>query len=409
MAARSGPSRWTTLAYDGDHYFSSLPRIVDSATGIQHLTIAMNFADFSPTASPLPNPTKLRTLHLRSFYVPWTGLDSLRLESLWLECLSNSPTDDQIFGVLRSSPRLRRLVLREFHTPDGTFLMSPLPEPMESGPVNLFYLETLVVEWVLPSLSHSLLWRLHVPSCKILHLSDCHSIHFGAASSSELPKTIRPLLRTAKEIRLKYEARSNDGSGPLHIRTLDPTYIPSRLPFLVDSSGLCISVVLRGVGAWNDLADAVGLKSFAGTTILSLGTIRFFNTESRADSTAIAFIQRVAEDMRQTVDAFEFSTKPLPILQHLSIPQPVTGAGSLKYWPCPKLRHISIKTVARWLEADRDEILQQCIAVLRRSSARVDELVPPRQLEEFSLSPSLGLGETLDSMDEFQSVRFSGI
>ncbi|KIO33919.1 hypothetical protein M407DRAFT_17187 [Tulasnella calospora MUT 4182] len=221
-AAQSRPSRWIALVYYGDHYFSSLPRILNSATSLQHLTIALDFGGFSPTASTIPNPAKLRTLHLRSFYVPWAGLNSLRIESLWLERLRPSPTDDQIFGVLRSSPCLRHLVLREFYPSDDTLLMPPLPEPLESGPINLPYIETLVVEWVPSSLSHSLLWRLHVPSCKILHLSGCHSTHFTAASSSELPKTFRRILMTSKQIRLKYTARSNDGSGPLEIRTLSP-------------------------------------------------------------------------------------------------------------------------------------------------------------------------------------------
>ncbi|KIO33920.1 hypothetical protein M407DRAFT_17188 [Tulasnella calospora MUT 4182] len=276
IAARSRPSRWIALEYDCQQYFSLLQRIIESATDLQHLAIALDSGNSGSSETIITNLTKLRTLHLRSFNIPWGTLDSLRLESLWLECPSPCPTKDQILSVFCSSPCLRRLVFRNFYAGGEFFSWSPqeaLPEPQDSSPIDLPRLEILIIGSVSSSLSHPLLWRLRVPSCKILHLDNCHSTQFGAASGSELPKTIGRILAAAKQIRLTYTAQNIDGSGRLEIRTLDPPYLTPTLPFRVtECSGLTISVVTQRFDAWNDLAEAIGLKGFAGPTALVVGS-----------------------------------------------------------------------------------------------------------------------------------------
>lgn len=228
------------------------------------------------------------------------------------------------------------------------------------------------------------------------------------ASSSELPKTIGRILLTVEGIRLTFTLQSEDGSGPLEIQTLDPPYLVPTLPFRVsECSGLKLSTVTEGPNAWNDLAEAIGLKGFAGATALVVGCAGISALYSRTGSAALPVIRRLTEDMRESIRALELRTDLLPLLRYLSVPQPVTGAESAKYWPCPKLRHVLVHAESCWLEADRDELLQQCIKVLRRSSVRVDSLVLPRQLEELSSNSSSGLQETLSRMDEFRNVKFS--
>lgn len=412
MAARSRPDRWIALEFASYYYSPSLQRIVNSATGLQHLTIALDNADAKAPSIAIPNPAKLRTLHLRSFHIPWTGLDSLRLESLWLEHLYTFPTDDQISGVLRSSPCLRRLVLRNFYL-DGHFFYArsheeqPFPEPLESDPIDLPCLETLLMISVPSSLCHSLLWRLCIPSCKTIHLDDCHSTHFGEASSSKLPETLGRVLGTAKQIRLTCEAQVVHGNYPISIQTLDPQVLKPHLPLrLSGCSGLSLRAVLPRLDAWNDLAEAIGLNRFTGTATLSLDHPTVIVIGSQVDHAATPFIQRIARDMGQSIDVLEWRTNPLPVLQYLSVPQQVAGAEAVKHWPCPKLRRIFISSELRWLEVDRDELLQWCITVLRRSSAKVGSLAAPRQLEEFLWPSSLGISEKLCTLDEFRSVKF---
>ncbi|KAG9050857.1 hypothetical protein FS837_001967, partial [Tulasnella sp. UAMH 9824] len=330
MAARSRPDRWIALEFASYHYSPSLQRIISLATGLQHLTIALDNGNAKALSIAIPNPTKLRTLHLRSFRIPWTGLDSLRLESLWLEHLYVFPTDDQIFGVLRSSPCLRRLVLRNFYL-NGHFFYArsqeeqPLPEPLESDSIDLPCLETLLI-----------------------------------TSSSKLPETLGRVLATAKQIRLTCEARVVHGNYPIAIQTLDPQVLKPNLPLRVSVfSGLSLRIILPGLDAWNDLAEAIGLNGFTGTTTLSLDQPSVIVIGSQADHTATPFIQRIARDMGRSIDVLESRTDPLPILQYLSVPQQVAGAESVKDWPCPKLRRIVVSSELRRLEVDRDELLQR--------------------------------------------------
>lgn len=408
MAARSRPDRWIALEFSGRYHTALLQGIANSATGLRHLTIALDRGDANSTSTAIPNLTALRTLHLRYFHIPWTGLDSLRLESLWLEHLYLSPTNDQIFGVLRSSPRLRRLVLRHFH-PNGHLSSvrsqeQSLPEPQESDSIDLPCLETLLMGSVPSSLCHSLLWRLCIPSCKTVHLDDCHSTHFGEASNSKLPGTLSRILLTAKQIRVTCEARV---SYPIVIQTLDPQVLIPTLPSKVsECSGLSLRVVLPGLDAWNDLAEAVGLKNFAGTTTLSLDERSVVTIGSQEDTATTPFIRRIAGDMGRSIGALELRANPLPMLQYLSVPQRVEGAVSAKQWPCPELRQISVSKERHWLEAGRDELLRQCINVLRRSSVKADSLAAPRKIEKFFSPSSLGLAEKMWTMDEFRSVKF---
>ncbi|KAG9025522.1 hypothetical protein FS837_004909 [Tulasnella sp. UAMH 9824] len=202
IAPQSNPSRWIGLKYDGQQYFPSLERIIQSTNDLQHLAIALDSVNRGSSDGVATNLTKLHTLHLRCFNIPWDTLNSLRLESLWLENVSPCPTVDQLLSVLRSSPCLRRLILRGFYAWGEFFSMwSPqevLYEPQDSSPINLPHLEILIMGSVASLISHPLLWRLRVPSCKILHLDNCHSTHFATASSSELPKTIGRILVAAK-------------------------------------------------------------------------------------------------------------------------------------------------------------------------------------------------------------------
>ncbi|KAG8964307.1 hypothetical protein FRC05_003857 [Tulasnella sp. 425] len=333
----------------------------------------------------IPNPTKLHTLHLRTFNLDWGILDSLRLESLWLECLYGPPTNDQIFDLLRGSPLLRRLVLRDLYTP-GDFspihkiiapsYPEPLPEPQESSLIHLPHLETLILSSIASSLSHRLLWRLSIPSCKTLHVSNCQPTHFETTSTSELPKALSRIFMATKEIRLAYTARYTDGSGSLEIQTLNPAWLAPSIPFQTsECSGSILSVFLRGLEAWDDLAEAIGLKNFPGATSLSLGARAFGVLASQADLTTIPLMIRMEEDLRQTIEVLELRNDQEPILQYLSAPQPVHGAEYAEHWPY------------------NNGLLRLCIAVLRRSSIRTGSLAAPRKLDGLFSSASLGLSE----------------
>lgn len=411
MAARSRPSRWIGLEYEARRYTPSLGRVIKSATNLQHLVLALDSGNGNSAQTTIPNPTKLHTLHLRTFTLDWGILDSLRLESLWLECLHRPPTNDQIFDVLRGSPLLRRLVLRDFYAP-GDLIFAPsnpeaLPEPQESGLIHLPHLETLILSSVASSLSHPLLWRLSIPSCKTLHVSNCQPTHFETTSTSELPKTLSRIFMAAKEIRLAYTARHTDGSGSLEIQTLNPAWLAPSIPFQTSEClGSMFSVFLRGFDAWDDLVEAIGLKNFPGATSLSLGARAFGFPASQADLATIPLMIRMAEDMRQTIEVLELRNDQVPIFQYLSAPQPVDGAEYAKHWPCPKLRRIFIIDSTYRYDMDNNDLLQLCIAVLRRSSIRTGSLAAPRELDGLFSSASLGLSERLATMDEFRNVKF---
>ncbi|KAG8931454.1 hypothetical protein FRC01_001278 [Tulasnella sp. 417] len=411
IAARSRPNRWNALEFGDCHYSAASQDIVNSATNLQHLTIALSRVAIDQPAA-LPNPTELHTLHLRFVRILWTGLDSLRLESLWLENLPLFPTNNQIFSVLRSSPCLRCLVLREFHVndqpADAESQEQPLPEAQQRDPIDLPCLEILVISLVPSSLCHSLLWRLHIPSCKTAYLDDCHSTHFEAASESKLPETLSRIFVAAKEIRLTFKARVG-GNYPVVIETLDPrAFHPSMAFGVPECSGLTLRALLPELYAWNNLADAVGLKDFTGTTTLSVGDPRSGMIGSSAHPMGTPFFQRIAEDMGQSIGILELSLNPLPILQYLAVPQRVAGTVSVERWPCPNLRRISISMDGFFFRANDEELLHRCITVLQRSAAKTESLAAPRQLDEFFWYPSSGIIEILSMMDEFRNVKFLG-
>lgn len=416
MAARSRPSRWIGLEYEARRHHPSLERVIKSATNLQHLVLALDSGNGGMAPTTIPNPTKLHTLHLRTFNLDWGILDSLRLESLWLECLHSPPTNDQIFDLLRGSPLLRRLVLRDLYT-QGDFppihnifapsYPEPLPEPQESSLIHLPRLETLILSSIASSLSHLLLWRLSIPSCKTLDVSNCQPTHFETTSTSELPKTLSRIFMAAKEIRLAYTARYTDGSGSLEIQTLNPAWLAPSIPFQTsECSGSILSVFLRGLDAWDDLAEAIGLKNFPGATSLSLGARAFGVLASQVDLTTIPLMIRMAEDLRQTIEVLELRNDQEPILQYLSAPQPVHGAEYAEHWPCPKLRRILINDSTYRYDMDNNGLLRLCIAVLRRSSIRTSSLAAPRKLDGLFSSASLGLSERLAAMNEFRNVKF---